>query len=368
MDVLMLSGELGSGGAPRVMHQIVNHFPSDIDTTVAYLGGRDDIVKKFERMDVPVVRLAESPFSLTTGWRLHRLIDDRSPDVIHTHMMTAGLLARPLARLHSIPVIHTVHTNYRMRPPFAKVLDVLAAPFGQYAVCVSKLVEASLPSYYRSETTVIHNCIDVAHVRRKGESSWEELDWTTDLDPEAPIVANVARYDKKKRRRDLVKGFKRVVADHADAQLVLTGRRNDRQARLADLAHDLGISENVFFTGFIENPQSIYYHSDVVAFSSESEGFSIALLEAMAHGRPIVATDIPAFVEALGEGYPGLTPVRSPSRLGDTISEVLGDAGRREEVTDIITERIRQFSGAAAANAYVELYRTCSHRMKAKSV
>ena len=357
MDVLMLSGELGAGGAPRVIYQVTRHLPPDIDTTVAYLGGRDDLATKFEAIGVPVVRIAEDPLSLASARGVHRLIRERSPDLVHTHMMLAGLFGRPLAALHDIPVVHTVHTNYRMRPPAARYLDTLAAPFGRCAVCVSRSVEESLPAYYRSPTRVIHNCIDADDVRREGESAWEELDWTTDLDRDAPVVANVARYDPKKRRRDLVAGFERVVADHPDAQLVLTGRRDERQARLADLARERGIDENVFFVGFVENPQSVYHHADVIAFPSESEGFSIGLLEAMAHGRPIVATDIPAFVEALGEDYPGLVPVRSPPELGAAISDVLADERRRERSIDTITRRIRSFSGATAANEYADLYR-----------
>jgi glycosyltransferase involved in cell wall biosynthesis len=313
-------------------------------------------------MDVPVIRIAEDPLSPGSVRGLYRLLGDRSPDLVHTHMMAAGLLGRPLARARGIPAIHTVHTNYRMRPPAARYLDALSAPFGRCAVCVSESVEESLPSYYRSETAVVYNCIDVEDIRQDGESTWEELDWTADLDPDAPVVVNVARYDPKKRRRDLVEGFERVVDDHPDAQLVLTGRSDARQAQLADLARELGIASNVFFVGFVENPQTVYHQADVVAFSSESEGFSIGMLEAMAHSRPIVATDIPAFVEALGKEYSELVPVRSPPELGAMISDLLSDGQRRERASDIISTRIQSFSGAVAANEYAELYRTVGRR------
>jgi glycosyltransferase involved in cell wall biosynthesis len=358
MEVLMLSAELGAGGAPRVIYQVARHLPPEFDTTVAYLGGRDALAGTFERAGFPVVRLAEDPLSVASVRGLRRLLRDRRPDIVHTHMMLAGLLGRPLAARYGIPAIHTVHTNYRMRPPAARYLDALSAPFGRCAVCVSESVEASLPPYYRSETAVVHNCIDAEDVRREGESAWAELDWTAELDPDRPVVANVARYDPKKRRRDLVEAFERVVVDHPDAQLVLTGRRDDRQARLAELARERGVSENVFFVGFVENPQSVYHHADVIALSSESEGFSIGMLEAMAHGRPIVATGIPPFVEALGGDYPGLVPVRSPPALGSTIGDVLADPGLRAELVDVISARIRPFSGTTAANAYAELYRT----------
>lgn len=358
MEVLMLSGELGAGGAPRVIYQVARHLPSEFDTIVAYLGGRDDLVETFERDGFPVVRLAEDPLSVASIRGLRRLLRNRSPDLLHTHMVSAGLLGRPLAAKNGIPAIHTVHTNYRMRPRTARFMDTVSAPFGQCAVCVSESVEASLPPYYRSETAVVHNCIDVSEVRQKGESMWDSLDWTGDLDPEAPVVANVARYDPKKRRRDIVEAFEHVVAEHPDAQLVLTGRRGDRQARLAQLARERGVAENVFFAGFVENPQSVYHQSDAIVFSSESEGFSIGMLEAMAHGRPIIATEIPPFVEALGEDYLGLVPVRSPMTLGSAINDVLSDPQQRADLVDTISTRIQLFSGTKAADKYAELYRT----------
>jgi phosphatidylinositol alpha-mannosyltransferase len=361
MDVLLLSGNL-AGGAPEVCLQVSKHLPSDIDPTVAYLGGRDDLRGQFESAGIPVVRIADEPISWRSLAGVHGLLKNGSFDLVNTHMMLCGLIGRPLARLNGLPVVHTVHTNYEMRPPTAKYPDLLSAPFGDLTVCVSESVRASLPRFYCSETEVIHNCIDIEEVRQRGVAEWDELDWTSDLDPDAPIVANIARYDPKKRRRDLIEGFVGVVADHPDAQLVLTGRRDDRQARLADLADRHGIAENVHFVGFVDNQQTVYHHADLIAFASESEGFSIGMLEAMAHSRPIVATDIPAFVEALGKEYSELVPVRSPPELGAMISDLLSDGQRRERASDIISTRIQSFSGAVAANEYAELYRTVGRR------
>lgn len=356
IELLLLSGNL-AGGAPEVCLQISKHLPSEINPTVAYLGGRNDLREQFQAFDIPVIRIANEPLSLRALFGVNDLLKDDRFDLVNTHMMLSGLIGRPLASLHGVPVIHTVHTNYKMRPPTAKYLDLISAPFGDFTVCVSESVRESLPRFYYSETGVIHNCIDVAEVRQEGVSEWNDLDWTEDLDPDAPIVANVARYDPKKRRRDLIEGFTQVVANHPDAQLVLTGRRGDRQARLAEFANRLGIAENVHFVGFVENQQTIYYHADIIAFSSESEGFSIGMLEAMAHGRPIVATDIPAFVEALGKGYSGLTPVRSSQRLGSLLSEILNDDSHQRQLVATISDRIQSFSGGAAANAYADLYR-----------
>ncbi|MCU4974890.1 glycosyltransferase family 4 protein [Halobacteria archaeon AArc-m2/3/4] len=358
MNVLLLSGQLGSGGAPRVCHQIVRHLPDDIEVTVAYLGGRDGLVNKFEREGISVRRLGARSLSLASVRALNRHLRTHEYDLVHTHMISAGLIGRLLATRHGLPVVHTVHTNYTMRPIKAKVPDVLSAPFGDISVCVSESVAQSLPRYYQSETTVIYNCIDVDNIRARGKVPWENLEWTTNLDPNAPIVANVARYDPKKRRIDLVDSVRAITDKFPNVQLVLTGRRGDRQQRLAKRARELGVEDNVHFVGFVENPQSVYRHADVIALSSEAEGFSIGMLEAMAHRRPIVASKIPAFIDALGEEYPGFVCVQSPQELGVEICKTISNESHRTELISTICERIDQFSGKQAAKAYCKVYRS----------
>ncbi|WP_276253323.1 glycosyltransferase [Halomontanus rarus] len=356
MKILLLSGKLDSGGAPRVCYQIARHLSERIELTVAFLGGEDGLIEPFERADIPVKRLAERPISLNAARALNRHLHNYRYDLVHTHMMSAGLIGRPVAKMHGIPVIHTIHTNYEMRPIKAKIADVFSATFGDLAISVSESVDKSLPAYYLSKREIVYNCIDIEKIREEASVAWTDLEWTDNLNETAPIVANVARYDPKKRRIDLIDSFQSVLDQFPNAQLVLTGRRVKRQQQLAQRTRELGISANVYFVGFVENPQTVYQHADVIALPSESEGFSIGMLEAMVHRKPVVASKIPAFVDALGEDYPGYVPVRSPEALGETLCSTLTDPSYREEMKEIMADRIERFSGDRAANAYLDLY------------
>ncbi|MCU4743583.1 glycosyltransferase family 4 protein [Natronoglomus mannanivorans] len=358
MKVLLLSGKLDSGGAPRVCHQIARHLPADVELHLAFLGGENGLVDRFEQSGISVERLADSPVSPAAARALDHHLRTHTYDLVHTHMLSAGVIGRPVATLHGIPVIHTIHTNYEMRPIQARLADVLTAPFGNLTVCVSASANRALPKHYLSETDVVYNCIDPDEVRNEAAVPWDDLEWTDNLDNEAPIVANVARYDPKKRRVDLIDGFQYVIRSVPDAQLVLTGRHGNRQRQLAKRAGKLGISDNVFFVGFVKNPQTVYHHADVIAFPSEAEGFSIGMLEAMVHERPVVASNIPAFVDALGDEYPAYAPVRTPEVLAETLCSVLLDSSYREELTDIMKERLERFSGDRAAKHYYELYQS----------
>ncbi|KYH24900.1 trehalose synthase [Halalkalicoccus paucihalophilus] len=357
MEILILSGQLGSGGAPRVCYQLVRNFPDEINVTVAYLGGRDELVKQFEREDISVKRLSDNPLSIPAVQALNQHLREEHYDLIHTHMISAGVIGRPLSKFRSIPVVHTVHTNYQMRPTKAKIPDVCTAPFEDVAVCVSKSVKESLPWYYISGKKIIHNCIDVNVVQREGDVRWDDVNWTSDIDEESPLVANVARYDPKKRRIDLIEAFKYVIKEVPDAQLVLTGRRGDRQRRLEKRTRQLGISENVFFVGFVDNPKSVYHHSDIIVHSSESEGFSIGMLEGMCFRKPIVATDIPAFQEALGPRHP-FVPTRDPPALANRIIQYVKSEEKARSDGEQARKRVEShFSGSAAADKYVEIYK-----------
>jgi glycosyltransferase involved in cell wall biosynthesis len=195
----------------------------------------------------------------------------------------------------------------------------------------------------------------VESVREQGRTNWSNLGWTDNIEKESPVLANVARFDPKKRREDLIKALPRVVEEYPDISLVLTGRGPEKE-QIQNIAKKLGVASNVFCIGFVENPQSVYYHADIVLLPSISEGFSIGMLEAMAHGKPIVATDIPPFREALGEAHSLVSPY-SPDEITSETLRILSDSSYSTELGDRAFNRVSQlFSGAKAAEEYEEVY------------
>ncbi|ELZ14078.1 glycosyl transferase group 1 [Haloterrigena salina JCM 13891] len=357
--ILILSGQLGAAGTPQVLLNITKHLRKETDIEIAYLGGKSELVPEFQDLGVPVHRLGETPISIESLLSLRRLLKDRKYDLLHTHMMAGGLIGRIIGRIVGIPVVSTIHTSYPNRPYRAKIPDLATSPLAEMNICVSNAVEQSLPRTYKlgSRTKVVHNCIDVDQIRQEGMKEWDSLDWTTNVEKDAPLIANVARYDPKKRRKDLIKSLPLILEEHPSATIIFTGDGQGKE-ELQMLARKYDVHDNIACVGFVENPQSVYHHADLVALPSISEGFSISMLEAMAHGKPIVATSIPPFQEALGEDHPFVEPC-SPQELGEKIRQVLSDESFAEELGEKAFARVQKnFSGESAAIKYRRIYQS----------
>ncbi|MDT3435478.1 glycosyltransferase [Haloarcula sp. 1CSR25-25] len=358
--VLMLCGQLGAGGAPKVVLNLTKHLVPEVDdVAIAYLGGRDDLVPAFAEHDIPVTRLGEGSNELGILTSLWRLIHDFRPTVIHTHMISAACLGRVVGRIRKIPVISTLHTSYANRSKAAKLLDFSTSFFSTANVSVSSSVEATLPSYFGlgARSVVIHNCVDPDDLRKQGNVTWEEAVWNDGISKSQPIIANVTRFDPKKRKGDLVRALPAIHREFPDAALVLTGW-GPHQKHVEEIAQTEGVKQNTFFVGEVPNPYSVYRHSDIVAFPSISEGFSIGILEAMAFGKPIVATEIPPFREALGEDYP-LVPPCDPSALAKGICRFLREPEYATKLSEHLREHVeREFSGQKAAQSYLDVYQS----------
>jgi glycosyltransferase involved in cell wall biosynthesis len=193
-------------------------------------------------------------------------------------------------------------------------------------------------------------------VREEGAIPLDELPWGEEVSGDSPIIANVARFSKKKGQHDLVAALPAIVDRFPDAQLVMTGW-GPMKEELESRALEMGVLENTVFLEKVDNPYAVYYNADLIAFPSRFEGFSIGLLEAMAFGKPIVATDINPFVEGLGDVYP-VVPVSEPAALAELTISFLSKTERSEEYGSELRERVdRRFSGDTAARAHEELYR-----------
>lgn len=356
----MLSGQLGAGGVPKVVFNVCRHLRGDVEALrVAYLGGNDDSVPAFRIDGITVSRLGSGFPDRGLPRSLAHEIARFEPDVIHTHMASAGCLGRVVGRRYDMPVVSTMHNVYSERSIGARALDYPTSPLCEAVVSVSRAVENSLPRSFAlgARSTVIHNCIDVPAVRAQGDVSWEDAPWTEGIPRNGPVVASVARLSEKKGQHHLIRAFPRVLAEHPDAVLVLTGW-GERKATLEVLARSVGVAESTYFLGKVENPYSVFGNADIVAFPSRFEGFSIGMLEAMALEKPIVASDIGPFREALGPDHE-LVPVGDDTALADRISWYLDHPRRAADDATAARERVEtRFSGPVAAEKHRQLYRS----------
>ena len=165
-----------------------------------------------------------------------------------------------------------------------------------------------------------------------------------------PVVMQVARFHPVKDHATALRAWSIVQAQMPTALLVLVGDGPER-GNLEALTEQLGLQDAVQFTGPVNNARQLIPAADLCMLSSLSEGLSVTLLEAMAAGKPVVATDVGGNPEAVFNGETGLlAPSRDPEALAGCILQLLpnapytartlGQAGRERLLTRFTAERM----------------------------
>lgn len=167
-----------------------------------------------------------------------------------------------------------------------------------------------------------------------------------------PVILAVGRLTAQKNYPLLLRAFAHVIK-HRPVRLIILGEGEERE-RLQELANDLGIAEEVDLPGFADNPFAYMRSADVYALSSNWEGLPSVLIEALAVGCNIVATDCPSGPREIlaGGRYGRLVPVNDEMALAEAIRDALND-NSIDRLS--LRERARAFSPSAVANRYRHL-------------
>jgi glycosyltransferase involved in cell wall biosynthesis len=261
------------------------------------------------------------------------LIDGFVPDVVHVHSpLTLGAVARSAARRRCVPVVYTNHylpanvhpvAGRADRPgPAARAAGALfdVGFYGYLTGFANRCDRVTAPTAtallllrdhgLRAPSQVVSNGVDL-DVFSPGQAD-ESLRRAYALPSGRPLILSVGRLSPEKRADVLIE----AVGVLGDAVLALAGSGPD-QERLRALAEGLGVSERVRFLGFIPGADlpGLYRLADVFAIASEAELQSLATMEAMACGLPVVAVNAGALGELVHPGENGF--LARPGRVSD---------------------------------------------------
>jgi glycosyltransferase involved in cell wall biosynthesis len=351
--VAHLVTNLHVGGLEKVVYNLVRFSDrNEFCPTVICLRKKGSLAPEFEPLGVPVHSLdGEGSGRSRMLYRLVRRLRELRVQVLHTHNPIPhyfGVMARSLT---PIPVL--VHTKHgRNRPDIARrvALNHLAARLSSCVVTVSgnaTEVARQTERVPRRKLRLIRNGIDVSQFDR-GQRSEETV----------KCAIHVARLNIIKDQKTLLRAVRMVVDACPDFHLDIAGDGEERKT-LECFRDELGLGRHVSFLGERSDISALLARSGLFVLSSIGEGLSLTLLEAMASGLPVVATNVGGNPEVVVDGHTGiLVPPRAPAELSDAILSVvrdprralwLGDNGRRRVETEFDMRRV--------ASRYEDLYR-----------
>ena len=354
VPVLEVVTSTDAGGGPSQVLSLVSRLRNHGFAPVVAGPAGGTLVTVFrdagvEVIDVPTDRLAPGAIG-----RLVRVMRARGFRLVHTHGKGAGLHGRLAARAVGIPAVHTYHgiqcEGYAApRRAMSLALERALARLTAAVVCVAAAEHAEatrLGVLSSGRARVVPNGVDIAALEA-GALDRGAARQALGLPSDAPYVGAVARLDPVKGLDVLV----RAIAQVPGTGLVLIGAGPER-ARLASLAPP----DRVRFAGEIVGAARLLRAFDACVTASAKEGMPLGVLEAMALGRPVIASDIPAHREALGQDYPGLS-ARSPEAFATAIARVVGEPGLAEALGARNRLRVNHFDLDRMVDATVEVYR-----------
>lgn len=380
----LLSGR-EKGGVARVVGAISHSFRAlEAEVIVGVLGNTAAVLPAGRR----VVRFGRTgPLDVLAAARLARFVRKERIAVVHTHNVTANLYGLLLKLLMPslIHIIH-VHGNFTQilldsRSPRLKRFLLLRGNARALRTCdriiaVSSGVREFLALRFADvgKIHVINNAVDVPYLEQEAGLPCTVVDVVAgrrnDLRP-GGTPTGPGRLVGVFGRLALVKNYPmflraaRLVLQEEPATFVIVGDGPER-ARLELVAADLGITANVRFTGWLANPYPLLAATDVVVSTSSTEGFPVGLLEALALGRPVVATDVGAVREIVREGTTGMViPAGDAPALAGAIVRLLRDPSLCRALGARGREVARtEFSPAAMCDRVEEVYLSALQRRR----
>jgi glycosyltransferase involved in cell wall biosynthesis len=353
------------GGVGRVVADVaVAERRLGLDVTVAAPDGW--LAEQLDRGGVRCVRWdAVRDVGAAVAGELRRfaqVVDAVRPDVVHLHSSKAGLVGR-LALRGRRPTLFSPHGWAWQAVSGALVRTTatwerFALRWTAALVCVSddELSAGRARGVATPDAVVVRNGVDLAAFAPVPDRDQRRLRADLALPPDAPVALCVGRLNDQKGQDVLVRGWPRVVADLPTARLVLLGE-GPLRAELEATATRLGVADSVSFVPPTDAVASWYRAADVVVLSSRyGVAMPLTPLEAMACGRPVVATDVAGVREALGPDCGAIVAADDLSALAAAVAERLGDDElRRREGHAARDWAQRHFDLAEVARRLTEL-------------
>lgn len=359
---------LDTGGMERIALSVINHTRDRYRHAVICLAGYGGFRNEIADASVPCLSLDKRP-GKDPGcyFRLWRALRTLKPDLVQTYNIGA-LDAAPIIRFAGVRwIVHAEHgrdvTDPRGDNPKYLRLRRWIAPLIACYIAVSRDLQSWLidrAGIRADKVTCIENGIDVAMYESARVAPRPRV-LLGDFAPLGSVlIGNVARLDKVKDQAGLLTAFK-LLCDQAGrttaCRLIIVGDGPERAA-LQDRIEQLGLTGTVRLLGNRSDVAALLAECDVFVLSSIAEGMPVTLLEAMASGLPVVATDVGGIATVLENGVTGtLVPAGDPTALAEALDAYISDEALRHHHGDAGHARVTtRFGLSAMLSAYTALY------------
>jgi glycosyltransferase involved in cell wall biosynthesis len=328
INILHVIAKLPVGGVENQLSMILRKYDKKkFCSFVCSLSDKGEIGKEIEDYGIEVIPLhkLKHRFDWTIVKDIYNLIKERDIKIVRTHQYHANLYGRLSALLAKVPcIVASVHNVYTIdRKLHRRMINRFLARFTDKVVAVSEIVKKDILKYdglREDKVTVIYNGIDTDRLLNKdGNVIRSEFNISSDV----PVIGTIGRLTFQKGQKYLIEAVLKIKEKFPKIMFLIVGD-GPMKDELQNYAKALGLNEHVIFTGSRRDVTALLAAMDIFVLPSLWEGLPNALLEAMASGKSIIATDIPPVREAINSEKEGiLVPARNSSAIASSIEFLL---------------------------------------------
>jgi sugar transferase (PEP-CTERM/EpsH1 system associated) len=352
IKICYIIGQLRRGGAERQLYELVRGIDRNrFEPIVISLSQGGHWADKIRELNIQVIELERRKNKeFARLWRLIKLIRKIKPKIVHTYLFPANSYGRVAANVCRVPIIIA---SERSLPEIGKgktktmiYIDKILSPFSHAIICNSLRASEVLIKHYSfnpEKVFTVYNGIDVAAISNNGNNENQKV--TT------KVVGIVGSLEPVKNHK-LFLQIAKIIIDQTSAdsiKFLIVGKGSLRK-ELEEFAANLGIKDSVIFTGERTDIPELLHTMDVFVLTSQHEGLSNAVMEAMAAGIPVVATDVGGNSELIINDETGFLCLGDDSEAfaerviyllnNDDKAKQMGEKGKRKIMNRFRVERM----------------------------
>lgn len=385
LRIMLLISNLKIGGAQEVVRTLCDYFPEKGYQTVVCTFEDGPLRKEIERAGIPVVILPARQHSILALplflWDMLRIrnaiaaiVDKHQINILQTQLVRGlDFLVLTLRPGRKLMVFWTFHNAlFVLRPEHLPRFRWLLG-FKRWAhsqlyrwtarwvngmIVVSEDVKKAIHEYagaLHGKVSVIPNSVDIK--RYNQEIDREAVRKELGLSPGHQVFAVVATFKKQKGHRYLIEAAASLISQFPDIRLLLIGDGELRDELKAQ-TKALGLNEHVHFLGLRTDVPKLLGASDYFVLPSLWEGLPVSLIEAMACGLPVIATQVSGTKDVMIHNQTGLmVPPGEVEALKDAMLQFLANQELAQKMGEVARKRVTEsFSAEQQANAYLSIY------------
>ena len=358
--VLWVIKGLGPGGAETLLAAAAAaHDRTRFHIECAYvLPYKDHLVGALEATGVTTHCVSNRPADPRWPLALAGLIRHGNWDVVHVHSPLPGSVARLAARTmrgKRPKVVTTEHNAWGTFGRPTRWLNRVTSRWDDAVVAVSDEARQSMRGRVAKRAATLTHGIDVANARSFAGQR-QAVRTELGIGPDEFVIGTVANFRVQKDYPNLLRAARALIDRQVAARFVIVGQ-GPLEAETRALADELGLADRIVFTGFRPDAVRVMSSFDVFTLASSWEGLPVALMEALALGLPVVATEVGGISEAMHDQVDALlVPPSDAGALADAWQVLADDPNQRRRLADAAWARADEFGVARTQDAIQQIY------------